>query len=555
MTTDTRLATVQSLEAILRQLREPLPPLGKAKARVATAPIPTNPAPSVESTPPAQPTATPPPARVTVSSVAFTPWVDRPSPAPRPVKKEIHTEAPKKLEQSTTSQHEPATATRSIRHLAPRVLTGLGAFGFILAAAVALRSHHRGPQVDLPVAQAPTGASAGNDTPVGRTPADLAGTPLVIAEPPESPEPPRALNLDAQPSPTAATAPLVTIVDQPDTPPIRQASFVKELAPAGHQTRCLVGHENTITSVAFAAEGQVVSGSLDGTLRVWDIEKGQELRRLSGHSAGVHALAVSADGQRVLSGAGTYSMDGNQPVATDCTLRLWDLSTGHELRHCVGHKGPVMAVALSADGRFALSGSHDKTVRLWDLANGQELRRLEGHDSGVHAVAFAPDGRFVLSAGGYDRTVRVWDLESGKEVCCFPGHGSAVTSVLPLTERGAFLSASGSHDARAGTPAPVDCTIRLWDVETGREVLRLDGHTQSVTSLALSQGDKCLVSGSMDGTVRLWDTRTGKPLECLSGHTDGVLSVAVTADGRFAVSGGNDRTVRVWQLSCRSATP
>ena len=135
------------------------------------------------------------------------------------------------------------------------------------------------------------------------------------------------------------------------------------------------------------------------------------IRTLQGTS-GVLAVALTADGRRALSGS------------WDKTLRLWDLGTGQTLRTLEGHTGTVSALALSPDGRRALSGSHDETLRLWDLGTGQTLRTLEGHTGLVLAVALSPDGRRALS-GSSDRTLRLWDLGTGQTLHTLEGHTAA----------------------------------------------------------------------------------------------------------------------------------
>ena len=93
-------------------------------------------------------------------------------------------------------------------------------------------------------------------------------------------------------------------------------------------------------------------------------------------------------------------------------MRLWDAATGQERVRCAGHQGLVWSVALSPDGRRALSGGFDKTMRLWDLDSGQELARFTGHTGVVRRVAFAPDGRSALSCGTDDKEIRLWDLSA-----------------------------------------------------------------------------------------------------------------------------------------------
>src|SRR5262249_17296788 len=107
---------------------------------------------------------------------------------------------------------------------------------------------------------------------------------------------------------------------------------------------------------------------------------------------------------------------------------LISATTTGEVQPFTGHTGLVLTIAVSPDGRQALSGSADKTLRLWDLATGRELRRLEGHSEEVLAVVFSVDGRRALS-GGQDRTVRLWDLPSGRELRCLRGHTDRVSGV------------------------------------------------------------------------------------------------------------------------------
>ena len=303
-----------------------------------------------------------------------------------------------------------------------------------------------------------------------------------------------------------------------------------------------------VTSVAFSPNGrQVLTGSWDGTARVWDAATGKELRQFEGHTGWVLSVAFSPDGRQVLTGSGNPF-----ERTSDNTARLWDAATGQELRRFEGHTDPVTSVAFSPDGRQVLTGSGDKTARLWDAATGKELRRFEGHTDWVVSVAFSPDGRQVLTGSGFlgifgesrDNTARLWDVTTGQEFRRFEGHTEAVWSV-------AF-----SPDGRQVLTGSWDKTARLWDVATGQELRRFEGHSAAVWPVVFSPDGRQVLTGAghfvgvaPDNTARLWDVATGQELRRFEGHTDMVSSVAFRPDGRHILTGSQDGTARLWDAA------
>ncbi len=162
-------------------------------------------------------------------------------------------------------------------------------------------------------------------------------------------------------------------------------------------------------------------------------------------------------------------------------------------------------------------------------------RRFVGHRGGLWSVAISPDGRRLLSAS-HDFSVRLWDVESGRELMLLSGHTDHVKGV-------AFLP-----DGKRGISGADDDTLRLWDLETGRELRRFIGHTADLSSVAVSPDGRRALSSAIDRTIRLWDIESGRQIRALTGHTAAVIEIAFLPDGQRALSAGDDGTVRLWDL-------
>jgi len=304
----------------------------------------------------------------------------------------------------------------------------------------------------------------------------------------------------------------------------------------GKEIRSFVEHKiSFVKSVAFSQDGRfALSGSLDRTLRLWNIAKGKEIRSFSGHTGGVNAVAFSPDGRYALSGS------------DDKTLRLWDVATGKTLRLFSGHTDGVSSVAFSPDGRYALSGCHDSTQRLWNIKTGKQIRLFAEHETIlVNSVVFSPDGRFALSGGYGKGNLSLWSVATGKQIRSFGGHTGRVQDQVN--------SVAFSPDGKFALSGSDDKTLRLWDVATGKEIRSFAGHTFSVNSVAFSSGGRIvLLSGHGDATLRLWDVATGrgKVICPFAGHTNSITTVAFSPDGRFALSWSiDDNTLRLKDIT------
>ncbi len=254
----------------------------------------------------------------------------------------------------------------------------------------------------------------------------------------------------------------------------------------------------------------------------------QVIRQLQGHRAAVYALAFHPDGEHLAT------------ASLDHTLKLWKIGKGEEVRSFVGHRCKVLTLAFSPDGQRLASAGLDGEVRLWEIttdpASGPhevtESACLHVGYSCIHSLAFTPDGKRLVCAGE-DGLAEVWDAEHGKRLRSLPS--------LPCAVYSTAVSPDGSEVALAG----LDHRIYLFDLQTGKQRQILEGHHEAVYSVAYSP-DGTLATGSGDLTVRLWEPATGNPKGCLYGHREAIYQVAFSSDGRRLVSAGTDGEVIVW---------
>jgi len=231
----------------------------------------------------------------------------------------------------------------------------------------------------------------------------------------------------------------------------------------------------------------------------------------------VLGVAITSNGRYAL----TSSADG--------VVRLWDLNEKRQVHKFVGHSDWAWGACMTPDGRVAASCSRDWTVRVWDLVTCSEKCKIQ-HNGEVMAVAITDDGSKVVSCEG--KNVMLWDPSSGRQVGVKKGHTSVVRCVAVDFEK----VISGSQDN----------TIRVWELEGWTCRMTLEGHTAVVRGLALRAD--MLVSCSLDASIMVWNLKNGELLTRLEGHQADVRGVALSGDGTLAVSCSFDRSVRVWDV-------
>jgi WD40 repeat protein len=300
----------------------------------------------------------------------------------------------------------------------------------------------------------------------------------------------------------------------------------------------LAGHTACVRGIAFSPDGNTLaSGSLDTTIKLWDVHSGVLENTLRGKCFDIYSVSFSPDGNLLAGGEKYYHK-----------IQLWDINSG-TLKTTLGYKlsaqlksmfslaaETVNSIAFSPDGNTLASGSSDNTIKFWDVRSETLKTTRNGHSGLVWCVAFSPDGT-LLASGGNDRTIKLWEPHDGTLKTTLQGHEDWVFSVA-FSPDGITL-ASGSADK----------TIKLWDVRSGTLISTLRGQNSPIHSVAFSPDGTLLASGSNNKTIKLWDVRLGTQKSTLQGHTDSVKSVAFSPDGTLLASGSDDKTIKLWRIT------
>ena len=283
----------------------------------------------------------------------------------------------------------------------------------------------------------------------------------------------------------------------------------------------------------------------------------QLLRTLTGHTRPVTSVAVTSDGKRVISGS------------ADNTLKVWNLETGEELFTLRGHTLPITSVAVTPDGKLAISGSWGKTLKVWDLEARKELFTLIGHTCMVTAISVTPDGKRVIS-GSLDKTLKVWDLEARKEVSTLTLKVYNWTGLLKLIRTilnpqvpflfkfvllfftflrvGWVKAVAVTPDGNQMISGSWDKTIKVWNLKLEKELFHRAGHAAGVNTVAVIPDGKQVISGSGDNTLKIWNWETGEEILTLKVNCfpTRITALAVTINGQQVIAGLSDKTIRAW---------
>ncbi|PKY22666.1 WD40 repeat-like protein [Rhizophagus irregularis] len=287
----------------------------------------------------------------------------------------------------------------------------------------------------------------------------------------------------------------------------------------------LTGHHGNVKCVEFIGEEgrEIVSGSSDNTLRIWDTENSKEMGILEGHESRIWDVSSNKIGTMVSSASG------------DGSIKLWDTSKHVCVTSFTEHSSDVYSVRFHPGDNHIVTGGYDKIIRLYDVSAGRLVKTFTGHQLSVSKTIFNPLGNLIVS-GSKDNTIKFWDIVSGLCIRTISSHLGEVTSV-EMNSSGTLLLSSSKDNSN-----------RLWDVRMTRPIRRLKGHQNTSKNFirACFVNNSLIAGGSEDGIVYIWDQDTGEVLQKLRGHTGMVYSAVWNQKQNLFVSCSDDKTLKTW---------
>jgi WD40 repeat protein len=278
-------------------------------------------------------------------------------------------------------------------------------------------------------------------------------------------------------------------------------------------------HRLRVSVLGFGPDGVLVSGSDDGTVRLWQ-PGASPANRLIGELPGqVQRLAVSR--------AGYVAAGGESGV-----IYAWELATGRFVRALVGHTGIVSALRYGGGGRRLFSASDEGTLRVWESATGGSRAVMAGHRSRVQDIAISPRGDRVASISS-DGELRIWDVNRDTSTAELVGHTRAIPSL------------AYSRDGSLIVTASLDGSARVWDAISGREVRRVRARAR-LQAAVFGPRDSIIVA-DWNGVASRWDPGKDEPTwrapACAQEQCGKAYTLAVAADGRFVAAGSEHGAV------------
>ena len=253
-----------------------------------------------------------------------------------------------------------------------------------------------------------------------------------------------------------------------------------------------------------------------------------ETSKLAGHADAVRALAWSKDGSILAAAGGVPGRKGE--------VKIWK-ADGTLQATISGHSDCIYGLAISPDGKTIATSSYDKLIKLWDATTGKEIRTLKDHIDAIYALDFSPDGKRLVS-GAADRSIKVWNPETGERLFTMSEPTDGVNSVA-VSPDGKWIAAAGQ-----------DKTIRVWALEEKGATLKnsMIAHEDAILRIIWSRDGKTLLTSSADRSLKLFRASDLKELKMIGGQPDWSYAMEYSPDGSRVALGRMNGTLIVTEV-------
>ena len=335
---------------------------------------------------------------------------------------------------------------------------------------------------------------------------------------------------------------------------------------AGDQIHRLSGHESVVSDVEFSADGgTLASSSADTTVRLWDAASGEALHTLQAHIDYVIKLSFSPDGARLASASAAIGIATSDRTEANNTVQIWDVASGEKLL-TIPPEGPgyYRDVEFSPDGRTVAASTWNSAlggnVRIFDAQTGAQVQRIYAHRENIPNIEYSPDGKSLATAAT-DASIKIWNVDLAVPVASYVDFGLAIQDI-EYTPAGDYMMVAlgGEHHFPDGSDNPAGSAAILWDLKNRAQSHLYSGHSDWSWAADISPDGRLIASGSgplrfpasiedLDATVRVWDAESGEELLVLQGHENTVDSVKFMPDSQQLLSSSWDGTIRRWDLT------
>jgi WD40 repeat protein len=344
------------------------------------------------------------------------------------------------------------------------------------------------------------------------------------------------------------------------------------IQPSNYLSRRFTKHTKSVNTICFVQESgvlKVISGSCDGTIKVWNLYTGELLFKLTLNNK-VQFVTVSPNAKIMVSSSFDQLLHG--------LVKVWDLQTGKELYEFEEELMLTKSFVITPDNRFLIQVSNKRAFKVRELKTGEEIANYSGlllqdedrfkeavesilsiegftnneffikdakGELNGSGVVITPDGRQVITGQkNGDITIHSLEklLEGNNECFTLRGHDKSINKIVVTSDGKMLVSASD------------DATIKGWNLEAKTEIFTLENHTKPVSSISVSQDMRFIVSGSSDKNICIWNLEKRELINSIS-QSDLVRAVEITPDGKQFVSTLLDGSITLWNLDMRFDEP